>query len=41
MSTTIHVRSDTPAGNASLCHTRRHAHTQQALRRTVLASHQW
>jgi hypothetical protein len=29
MSTTIHVRNGTPAGNVSLCHTCRHAHIQQ------------
>jgi hypothetical protein len=29
MSTTIHVRNGTPAGNVSLCHTCRYAHIQQ------------
>lgn len=29
MSTTIHVRNGTPAGNVSLCHTCRHAHIQK------------
>jgi hypothetical protein len=29
MSTTIHVRNGTPAGNVSLCHTCRHAHIQR------------
>ncbi len=29
MSTAIHVRNGTPTGNASLCHTCRHAHIQQ------------
>jgi hypothetical protein len=29
MSTTIHVRNGTPAGNVSLCYTCRYAHIQQ------------